>query len=1238
MPGGLQQCLPARIETFQSRLPLDPTLDLQPLWLSPQGASGSLPALEDPWGALHRPDWAARRLIIWPRGGQWRQLRLTLVCPEPWRRLGPERAVARLCLRWWADAMALRVDGEPVHGGDLFDTACRWPLPGRWWAGEPLDLELSLRSPCHDDGALIHSRLELEPCDPADPDGLLAPTLEALASLRRQRGWPGEAASGSVQVLGHAHLDLAWLWPVADTWRAAERTFVSTLDLMERFPQLHFGHSTPALYAWLEQQRPVLFERIRRAMRSGRWEPLNGPWVETDCVLIDTASLLRQFQEGQHYSRRLFPEWRHDLAWLPDSFGFAAGLPAVAAATGVRWFCTHKLAWNATNPFPHRLFRWRSRCGSEVLALMTAAIGTDGDPLPIETYRLDWQRATGIADALWLPGVGDHGGGPSAEMLEQLALWQQQPTAAPQQHGTLRAYLERLAPLAPQLPVWRDELYLELHRGCATSRPDQKRHNRTLERLLREAELARSLRLAAGVAVAGRSAGPDRLIGADLLSGATDGCGETDARDGTDAWGGTVIDWRPLLFQQFHDILPGTSIPEVFEQAEPQWRAARRRSCRQRDRDLQALLGGAAGAIFRGLLTAASSGPAPSFAAALSSEPSSEPSPEPAMQGSGSLASLPPPPPANRSAPPTSAPPTSAQRTSLEPSAAAGGFLSQEISDQLSDQLPDQLPDPARVQSPPAASVQFWWLAQLQPLPAAIRTLRLPAGDWSLIQADGQASDLPAQAAAEGGVWIQLPVPAGVVALALRRRCTAAPGLVAAPGAVSLDQAGQLPPPLEQLRPQQTQQQSPPSGSQRSSGQPPGAAQPTDPPLPWAPSARQPRAATQPQQCLGEQNGPQPLQAVQVSPAEELGPDHWRLGNGLIEVLVGPAGVEQLSAVLAAGRSEGLLAAPLRWQRWADRGEFWDAWDLAADHRRHPLPWDWQGAPELVSAGPLAAQLRWRGMVGESPVRLELRLLAGSPWLELVLCQHWRQRHELLQLEIPLARRAESWAADTSGGVIERPAAARTPREQARWEVPAISWAAAAGLAVLLEGPQGVSAAADRLSVSLLRAPTWPDPGADNGWQRQRLGLMAAPAGWRPARVPQQARRLREPLWLRPSQAPLPSRIASQPAIWPLVPALADDLRLVGLRPAGPPAPPVASSPIAASVERGSVQPGATELVLSVQNEGPCRRRLELGDGWQVLERLDGLDRPWGEAGESLIVAPWQLAFWRIRRVSVPPT
>ncbi|MCP9942232.1 alpha-mannosidase [Cyanobium sp. ATX 6E8] len=971
MPEAPAPGLPLRIETFQSRSPPSRSRwDLQPLWSCHQ-ADGSLgPALDDPWGARHRPDWAARGLVIWPRGGQWRQLTLDLACPQDWRQLQAPAPVAqaRLVLRWWADQVELRVNGQPVHAGDLFDTACRWLLPESWWQGEVLQLELRLRSPLHDDGALIESRLELEPLDPADPAALLAETKAELAQMRA-----GQPLAGGFHVLGHAHLDLAWLWPVADTWQAAERTFASALDLIERFEHLHFGHSTPALYAWLEQNRPALFARLQQAVAAGRFEPINGPWVETDCVLISGASLLRQFQLGQHDSAARFPGLEHPLAWLPDSFGFAAGLPAVAQSTGVRWFCTHKLFWNATNPFPHRLFRWRSRCGSEVLALMTAPIGTDGDPVAMERYRLAWQGASGVDQALWLPGVGDHGGGPTAEMLEQLQLWQQQPEAAPQHHGSLRAYLAALEPLAPRLPVWRDELYLELHRGCATSRPDQKRHNRTLERLLREADLAQA------------------------LAGAQGALAEAEPAD-----------WRPLLFQQFHDILPGTSIPEVFEQAEPQWRAARRSACRQRDRALHTWLGGGAD----------------------------------------------------------------------------------------------------------------WWVAQLQPLPARARTLRMPLGAWS-----HGGIGLPAQAAWAGGQWLQLPALAGVEALPLERT----------------------------------------------------AAGPTAP-IPAA---------------------------VVEAPVWVEG---WRCGNGLVSFALGPGGLEQLWD----GAGQPQLAGPLAWRRYADRGEFWDAWDIAANYRDHPLAWAWKGEPIWLEQGPLCTSFLWRGRCGASAVRLEGRLLANTPWLELVLSVDWRQRHELLRLEVPLAQPAQRWAADTSGGVLERPAQAVTAREQARWEVPAISWLASVaaggeGLAVLLDGPQGVSACPEQLGISLLRAPTWPDPGADNGFQRLRLALLPCSSGWSPAQVPQQAVAFREPFWLRPAVA------QGRPGRRQAFPPLGEGLLLLGCRPSG---------------EGGAV-------VLTVQNCSPARRRLELGSAWHLLERLDGLDQPLlrtqASGGDPWLLMPWSLGFWRIR-------
>jgi len=134
MPEGLPVGHQARIETFQSRSPAPSPvpLDLQPLWHCPGPAGEPIVALNHPWGALHRPDWAARGLVIWPRGGLWRQLRLRLERPAAWAALGPDGARARLVLRWWADAVELRVDGRPVHAGDLFDTACRWELPGRW--------------------------------------------------------------------------------------------------------------------------------------------------------------------------------------------------------------------------------------------------------------------------------------------------------------------------------------------------------------------------------------------------------------------------------------------------------------------------------------------------------------------------------------------------------------------------------------------------------------------------------------------------------------------------------------------------------------------------------------------------------------------------------------------------------------------------------------------------------------------------------------------------------------------------------------------------------------------------------------------------------------------------------------------------------------------------------------------------------------------------------------------------
>ena len=724
---------------------------------------------------------------------------------------------------------------------------------------------------------------------------------------------------------------------------------------MRRWPELRFAHSTPALYAWMEQHRPALFAEIQAASRAGRWEPINGPWVETDCVLVSTASLWNQFALGQDDSRRRFPEWTHELAWLPDSFGFAAGLPAVASATGVRWFCTHKLAWNADNPFPHRLFRWRARGRSELHSLMLPPIGRRADPVEMLDEQRAWHQATGLEAALWIPGVGDHGGGPTEELLEQIELWEGQAAALPTRAGTVREFLAELEQGDQAWPVWRDELFLELHRGCATSRPDQKRHNRTLERLLREADAVSAL-----LAIAGRDSGSS--------------------------------DWRPLLFQQFHDILPGTSIPEVFDQAEPVWRSARRQARQERDRRLARL-----------------------------------PRPE------------------------------------------------------------------------DTAAVWSWW--GLQPLASWSPLVRLPAGSWS-----ADAVSLPQQNAAAGGTWVQLPRQHGICSVPLRRE----PGLTS---------------------------------------------------------------------CAAE-----PRQAVVIT---SLGAGAWRVGNGLIELDVSSAGLLALRD--RDGRDQ--LSSSLQLERYRDRGEFWDAWDLAADYRSQPLGVLCTDSLEWLDQGPLVAHLVLRRQLGASCMRLDLRLKADTPWLELICGIDWRQTHELLRLELPLATPAVRIAADTSGGVIERPAAPMTAREQARWEVPVISWFASqsaapgGGMAVLLDGPQGVDWSSDRLGISLLRGPTWPDPSADQGWHRQRLALMPFSGSWSDAGVSQAAIAFREPGWC----ADLP---AEQRQWFPSLP--------LPLTPVG--------------LERH-----ADGCVLKLLNSGSARCRWTPGAGWRVRREADSM------AASAVVITPGEL-------------
>ncbi|MGL5059783.1 MAG: glycoside hydrolase family 38 C-terminal domain-containing protein [Microcoleus sp.] len=242
-------------------------------------------------------------------------------------------------------------------------------------------------------------------------------------------GEVGELTSiyiGKISLLGHAHLDLAWLWPVPETWEAAQRTFESVLQLQSEFPELIFCHSTPALYAWIEEHRPDLFTAIKQQVAAGRWEVVGGMWVEPDLNLISGESMVRQVVCGQRYTQEKFGELMR-VAWLPDTFGFGWQLPQILRQGGVDYFVTQKLRWNDTTEFPYDAFLWEGLDGSQIFSVMSGPIGEGIESVKVARYVFDWQVKTGLQSALWLPGVGDHGGGPTRDMLEVAKRWQMSP-------------------------------------------------------------------------------------------------------------------------------------------------------------------------------------------------------------------------------------------------------------------------------------------------------------------------------------------------------------------------------------------------------------------------------------------------------------------------------------------------------------------------------------------------------------------------------------------------------------------------------------------------------------------------------------------------------------------------------------------------------------------------------------------------------------------------------------------
>lgn len=343
---------------------------------------------------------------------------------------------------------------------------------------------------------------------------------------------PANASALTAYSVGHAHLDLAWLWPLRETKRKGGRSFANALRLLEEYPDYIFGASQAQLHKWMKDIYPGLWQEVKEAVASRRWDVQGAGWVEFDTNLISGESIIRQLCYGLRWFEEELGQSPKGL-WLPDCFGFNANLPQLLKGCGLEWFMTQKLSWNESNTFPHHLFVWEGIDGSRILAhqLPTNDYNFSNNPSAFLQTEARYAQAE-VCDAfLNLYGIGDGGGGPTREHVEY-GLRQRDLEGVPRfRFAKGQDFFDHLSELDKSLlPKLFGELYLEFHRGTYTTQALMKKHNRNSERLLSAAEFVAAL---------------------------TGGGYPAELRE----------IWEDTLLLQFHDIIPGSSIGMVYADA-----------------------------------------------------------------------------------------------------------------------------------------------------------------------------------------------------------------------------------------------------------------------------------------------------------------------------------------------------------------------------------------------------------------------------------------------------------------------------------------------------------------------------------------------------------------------------------------------------------------------------------------------------------------------------------------------
>ncbi|MES2657409.1 MAG: glycoside hydrolase family 38 C-terminal domain-containing protein [Verrucomicrobiota bacterium] len=387
-----------------------------------------------------------------------------------------------------------------------------------------------------------------------------------------------------ITATGHAHIDTAWCWPLRETIRKCARTFSTALAYMKLHPDYQFSCSQPIQYLWMKAHYPTIYEGIREAVKRGQWEPIGSMWVEPDCNVPSGESLVRQLIHGMDFFEREFGVTTRDL-WLPDVFGYSAALPQILAKAGVDRFLTQKISWNDTNRFPHHTFLWEGIDGTCIFSHFP----------PVDTYNARVQ-AKELAKAerqfaqkdrasrsLMPYGYGDGGGGPTVEMIERIRRWENFEGMPAVEFGTVNGFFDAAEADIEDPPVWRGELYLELHRGTYTSQAHNKWMNRRCELLLRDAEFFDAITSLLA---------PGELLESDPFPEQTvwDVPGHSPTKETSVTAMALDRAWKLLLLNQFHDILPGSSIGRVYQESRRDYEVIETIALAVRDAGMRRLL------------------------------------------------------------------------------------------------------------------------------------------------------------------------------------------------------------------------------------------------------------------------------------------------------------------------------------------------------------------------------------------------------------------------------------------------------------------------------------------------------------------------------------------------------------------------------------------------------------------------------------------------------------------------